>query len=353
VQKINLDLTEGRTYEASQLCMSYIARKKDTLGKKGISDLIFHIAGYFCTNNGHSDAGTIIQWYIEDGASRDHKFTFPNGEITAESPCDIKKLTDLLVSLKPVDAAGIVNKVCGPVHMTVLKETSKTGVSAPLASRMELLERNFAKIFEASLNWFNAYKCNLRLNNIERAANNLDSWSKEGYLSERPLFFGRAVLELLSTGAIEKAAELVKHSNAYINNEPAEGGGPSAAAYAVWHAALIASGLASMEPKPRVDKYRIFSILNERYRNILGNVDYRLVTLFDKVGESCFNVVRPESQHNPFSFLQSMLANTSSKGGAYSDFVPPKPGQGGLPAGLDMNMMLNMINSMQDTKPKK
>ncbi len=70
VQKINLDLTEGRTYEASQLCMSYIARKKDTLGKKGISDLIFHIAGYFCTNNGHSDAGTIIQWYIEDGASR-------------------------------------------------------------------------------------------------------------------------------------------------------------------------------------------------------------------------------------------------------------------------------------------
>ncbi len=74
VQKITIDLTEGRTYEASQLCMSYIARKKDALGKNGVSDIIFHIAGHFCANNGHSDAGTIIQWYIEDGASKGIKY---------------------------------------------------------------------------------------------------------------------------------------------------------------------------------------------------------------------------------------------------------------------------------------
>jgi hypothetical protein len=46
----------------------------------------------------------------------------------------------------------------------------------------------------------------------------LEAWSAEAYPTEKPLFFAKALLQLLSDGKIKLAGELLMHSNKLIKD---------------------------------------------------------------------------------------------------------------------------------------
>ena len=100
-----------------------------------------------------------------------------------------------------------------------------------------------------------------------------------GYATEKPLFFARAVLQLLSDGKIAKASEFLLVSTKYVE----EGIQTNTAAVAVWNLATILSNLAILPPKPRVDPTKIFSIIAQLYFPILSKIDPKLIDLLEKV----------------------------------------------------------------------
>lgn len=318
-----------------------------TTGHEGTSTLVFFGARLLCDKNAHTDAGTLLLWFIEHGAGDDYKFHFEEGAITSGKYCDIQRLSDLLNTLEPTKASAIVDKIYSPLHFVSVKKSISKG---DLAKRIESLEATFANIFEIKKDWYNAYKSNLRLNNIEKSSKLLEAWTSEGYKNERPLFFARALLQLLADGQTAKATELLKYVEPMVGETGNEvAGGPSSAGLAIWHLAFILTNLAAQEPKPRVDKARIFTVLSDRYSSLLSSLDGNLVTIVEKVGLSTFKV-RPSEEKagpNPMAFLQQMLSAGPSSGGMPSFPAPKGDGRGG---GLDMQMMMNMLNSMQNMK---
>ena len=289
----------------------------------------------------------MLLWFIEHGAGDDYKFHFEEGAIESGKYCDIQRLSELLNTVEPVKASAIVDKIYSPLHFVSVKKNISKG---DLAKRLENLEGIFANIFEIKKDWYNAYKSNLRLNKIEKSSQILDIWASEGYKNERPLFFARALLQLLADGQSAKASELLKYVEKMVRETGDEApGGPSSASLAVWHLAFILTSLAAQEPKPRVDKARIFTVLADRYNTILSSLDGNLVTILEKVGLTTFKV-RPSEERsgpNPMAFLQQMLSAGPGVG------MPAAPSKGSAKAGggeLDMQMMMSMLNSMQNMK---
>lgn len=338
------ELSCGNKYEASQLAISFIARKKKTLGPSGVSSSVFEAARLLIDNSASADAGTLLEWFIEDGAGEGFKFHVEEGQLTGDKYCDLDRLGKLLAGLAPELASPVVEKIYGPVHLAVLKKK----VTGGLAQRLEQLERSWATLFETTKNWYAAYKASLRLHDTARAAKILDLWSKDGYASERPLYFGRALLQLLSENKVKQASDLLQHSIPLVGETGEEpDGGAVSAAMAVWHLALILTQLANLEEKPRVNKNKIFGIICQRYVGILEGIDPKLTVILEKAGTAVFDV-RPPPQAagpNPMAFIQSMLAG----GPPQNDVVAPpskaKPS-------IDMQALLQMMDQMQALKPK-
>lgn len=338
------ELSVGNKYEASQLAISFVARKKKAFGHSGASALVFEAARLLIENGAAADAGTLLEWFIEDGAGEGYKFHMEEGQLTGDKYCDLDRLSQLLAGLTPELASPVVEKIYGPVHLGILKKK----LSGGLAQRLELLERNWATLFEVTKNWYSAYKASLRLQDTARAAKILDHWSNEGYASERPLFFGRALLQLLSENKVKQASELLRHSTPLVAESGEEPpGGSVSAAMGVWHLAIILTQLANLEEKPRVNKMKIFGIICQRYVGILEGIDPKLTVILEKVGTAVFDV-RPPPQAagpNPMAFIQSMLAGGSAPQNDVAAPTNAKPS-------IDMQALLQMMDQMEAMKPK-
>lgn len=374
--KMRKEIDQGHPYEALQLAESYVARKKKTFGRSVTSALVFHGCQILIDSKASADAGTLLMWFIEDGAGDDYYFRFEENDLSGDVYCDVQRLIDLLSKLSPTDAFPMVDKIYGPLHKAAVKKNVSKS-SSTLTERLNRLELNLIDIFEATNNWYSAYKAIVRLGDMNRAARLLNSWARDGYASEQPLFFGRACLQLLSEGHIQKAQDLITASEPYIvenvgTNAP-EGANIQDAALAVWHLSKILTGLAVLEPRPRVDKPKIFGIITTKYSHTLLRLDPKLTLLFEKIGQHAFGI-RPAGadQPNPMAAMfQSMFANpppapaaapaisnsssSSSKSGSRSKSKSKaKTAPGGNPTGtktsgpdVDLDAMMNMLSTMK------
>jgi len=342
-EKLIPQLRSRHFYESQQYVQSFVARKKKVLGQSQTSNLVFHGARLLIEHNAPADAGTLLVWFIEDGAGVDYQFKLEKAELVDDKYCDSARLLDLLADLNPDKIIPFVDKVYGPLHVFAAKENISK--ESPLYSRLVRLEHIFATAFELSKKWSIAFKAVLRIEDSTRIAQVLNSWSKEGYRTEKPIFFARSILQLLADKKVALASELSEKSAEYFQdniNLPAgvEDDDSMATNLSAWHLAIILSGLASLPPMPRVDKTKLFGILSQLYALQLYRIDGKLAELLDKVGTNLFNFASTTSQPeppNPMTLLKNMLAGASA---------PPK-NPGGIDPGFDLNAMMSMLNQMQ------
>lgn len=341
-EKMVNELQGGHPYEAFQLAMSVVARKKKQIGRSTTSALVFHACGILLDNNASSEAGSLLSWFIEDGAGDDYYFKLEEN-LTAENYCDSQRLITLLGGYSHEVTFPMVEKIYGPIHKLAIKK--RVSASSPLGQRLHQLELTWISCFEANKSWHSAYKALVRINEISRAAGILNSWAQEGFASEQPLYFARAILTLLSEGHITKSEELVRSAAAFVvDREDISPADPQAAYLAVYHFAIILSNLSAMEPKPRVDKVKIFGIITTKYAPLIQRVDPKLILLFEKIGQNAFGLKSAKETTNPMAALfQNMMAGATA----------PKPAAGKKKAaglgGLDLNAMMSMMNALQGT----
>jgi hypothetical protein len=367
--KMNADLSEGHPYEALQYVQSFVARKKKTLGQSGTSTFVFHGANQLMSNNASSSAGVLLKWFIEDGAGVDYHFNFCAEALSAKNYCDLQRTIEFLQNLSSEQAYPIVDIIYAPLHLLIAK--SKVKKTAAMSDRENKFEALCAKVFMDSGAYYHSFKSFIRLNLIKEASDVLLMWSQKGFASERPLFFGRALLYLLSEGKVTAASELLKISAAHIQDnispEPgtansAPGGGVESVPLAVWHLATILTELAVMPAAPRVDKTKLFGHLFSRYGPFLFDVDSKLLEFLTKAGEAVFGFsVQQQTKGraganggqgtgagaaNPMAMLQGLMGGAGAAGAGAGGAGAAGVGKNGLPAGLDMEKMMSMMNAM-------
>ena len=193
---------------------SYLARKKKNLGNNIVSQLVFHAMKLMVQYNSSSSAGTLLTWFIEDGAGTDFQFKLQYEDLNSDNYCDILRLTDFLSSISATEAAPVVDSVYGPIHVFISK--SKRAGGSTLSQRLENLERLFARILEEAKRWRNAFRSYVRINNMAKVCTVLSAWSAEGHATEKPLFFGRALIQLLADAKKSQALELLTHCTPLI-----------------------------------------------------------------------------------------------------------------------------------------
>jgi len=338
-EKMIPQLQSNCFYEAQQYVQSFVARKKKVLGQSQTSSLVFHGARLLLDHNGAADAGTLLVWFIEDGAGIDFHFRLEkSSDLTGDKYCDADRLLSLLAPLSPEKIYPLVDKVYGPLHILAAKESASKDTA--LSARLSKLEEVFASAFESNKKWTLAFKAIYRVEDTSRMASILNAWSKEGYKTEQPLFFARAVFQLLSDKKIATAASLIEKSAPFIqDNATTAPEVEMGSSLATWHLATILSGLASLPPMPRVDKTKLFGLLMQLYYPLVARIDPKLVELLDKVGSATFNFASQVTQAeppNPMTMLKHMLSG-----------APPKAPPGTMNPGFDLNAMMAMLQNMQ------
>ena len=387
--KMTPELTEGHHYEALQYVQSFVARKKKSIGRSTVSAAIFYGAKKLAEHNASVSAGTLLKWFIEDGAGAEHGFKLNNTELSGNEYCDIQNLIDFLANLEERHAFPVVDAVYSPLHLLVTK--AKLGKDTTIAKRMAKFEEISARSFLEAGKYLAAFKAYIRLEMVECASDVLAAWSARGYGSEKPLFFARALIYLLAEGKVSIANELLGFSKKHIvDNIDGEGngGGPDSGPLAVWHLATVLTDLANFPPMPRVDKAKLFGILYSRYGYCLTQMDPVLLELLLKAGEVVFNyqvgqqggngggAARPAA--NPMAMLQGLFGaqqqqyqqqgasaggsgggsgSGTSKGGkgakkgkAAATTPTAAPGAAGM-GGMDLDQMMRMMERIQHAQP--
>lgn len=352
--KMEAELKDGHNYEALQYVQSFVARKKKNLGQQNTSSVVFHGARQLVASNASLSAGVLLKWFIEEGAGSDYSFLLSMEKISNSNYCDVQRVVDLLTGLNAEQGYPIVDAIYDPLHLVVAKLKIKK--SEPMLQRLNKFEELCAKIYLEHGAFYHSFKCYLRLNKMQEAANALLQWSAKGYASEKPLFFARGVLYLLSEGKVSAANELLTISQSYvIDNIGTEGtvagngGGAESAPLAVWHLATILTELAAMPTMPRVDKTKLFGILYSRYGSFLVQYDTKLLEILTKAGEAVFGFSIQAQQQgrsgapapaNPMAMLQGLL------GGGAGNNAGAAAGKAGAPA-MDMDKMMSMMSRLQ------
>jgi len=354
--KLEAKISGSTSYEALQYVQSFVARKKKALGKSNTSQCVFRGAKLLVDRGSSSDAGALLVWFIESEdlfhlagsvkkAGAAAAGTAGDG---SDNYCDTERILSLLTGLSAEKAGPVVDQIYGPLHQVVSKAGMLRGAGA-VSDRMGQFERLSADVFEGTKKWFSAYKVVMRLDDVQRGARLLNEWSKEGNLHEQPLYFGRAVLMLLADKKLGQAEELVRQSTPFVadNVSPSSPGGPSSGPLAIWHLAVILSGLASMPPMQRVDKVRLFSILQTRYKDIVEKTDPRLHELILRVGTTSFAIALPEemTRNNPMAMFQKMMM---ASGGMGAGMAPPSSsGGGGQDQQIDMAAIMKQLRHLE------
>jgi hypothetical protein len=346
-EKVLAEINAGHSYEALQYVQSFVARKKKHLGRKETSAMVFYGARLLVDNGAPADAGTLLAWFVEDGAGEDYTFHMEEKKALTETEiyCDLQRISDLLNGMPSTQSLPIVSRIYGPLHKAVLsiKATKK---NTALWKRLDASEQIFATVFEETKDWLSAYKSVLRLqtSDISRAASILDKWSDEGFPTEKPLFFGRAILQLLAENKVPKAVEMLAASKKYIDAISANTVDASSA-MAVYNLSMICTELVTMPERPRVDPQKIFTIVANLYVPFISRVDPKLIDLLEKVGVAYFGLRKSEEAPNPMAaMMQSMFAGASA--GPQSQVQAPQ-GKGSNrptpPPGMNMNDIMKML----------
>lgn len=314
------------SYEALQYLQSYVARKKKSIGKDNTGLAVFFGADLLAKRKAFNYVGELFEWFM--------------GGSEFDLDTSLKRIEDMLKKLSAEDAEPVVNVIYGPLHQKVVKSMTKANQKG-LSVQLLKLDAIFADVFQKTKKWPNAYKAILRLGDVKRAATVLNDWSKDAFKYEKPLFFARAVMTMLSEKKIEQAAEMCKHGAQFLkeedNIEPARAGEEDSSHLAAWHLAYILSGLASLPPMQRVDKTKLFNVLTTLYSSTLDILDTKLLELLEKIGKACFSVKGQDDgrMQIPALFQGLMAANAPRPQG--------QPQRKQEPNMADIQMMLNKL----------
>ncbi len=341
-------LAEGTSYGALQYLQSFVARKRKQMGADNTSQIVFYGASCLVSNGNGHDAGNALKWFVE---SKDLLHIDP--AVKDSGFCDTLRLVELFRKFQAKDLEPCASVIYDPFHKVVVESKMTVGVhiNSNVTKRMKEFDELCADIFEQTKVWRSAYRVCTRLNLIERSASILNSWSDNDstYMHEKPLFFARAILTLLSEKRVAAAAELANASKSFMNStdnavvEPLVPGGVDSAYLACYHVSIILAELAALPPAPRVDKARLYQVLANLYVDVMDHIDSRLVDLLEKVGGEVFGLGKKEKQQiDPMNMFQAMM--NAGGGGPSSGNGKGKAGQIG---GMDVNQMLNMLNQMQ------
>lgn len=317
-------------YEALQYVQSFVARKKKHLTPNITSQLVFLGAKKLIQDDSPADAGTLLLWFIEGGAGEDNPIHIETKELDsgADLYCDIDRLIQLVKKLDSSKTVFISEKV----YVALVKILAKLKIpkNSSISERINLLEDIFADAFETAQLWHLACKAVVRLEDMERLAKDINSWSDEGYATEKPLYFARAALQLFSESQAQLGMKLVKESTPLIDEAKyTDATGNPYASLAIWHAVIIMADMLSLTARPGPDKTKIFKQLTTRYGPFIAKTDPKLMPLFVATGEKLFGVVSDAPQGMD---LLGML------GGG---------GKPGAPGGLDMGKMMQMMQQMR------
>lgn len=366
-EKVRQELGGQHVYEALQYVQSFVARKKKILGARGVSQAVFLGARLLVNDSSveasaaGSAAGNLLKWFIEEGAGSDHPFVIHPDNLNASNYCDTQNLLDLLTSLPANRAGPLVTVVYNPFHLSLTKRKIKR--HSGLALRINKLENIFAASFLAIKHFHQAFKCYSRLDDADKLCETLVAWTEEAYVTERPLFFGRALLTLLAENKVALARDLLCACSSHISdNVQSSGGGAQSASLAVYHVAVTLTELAALPPHDRVNKPRLFVLVYRRYASLFAQLDTRLLETLVKVGEQVFHFdgagmpggsAPRDAGPSPMALLQQMFtggqapsfpgsnANGAAARGAAAQRGGPAPG-------LDMNTIMSFLGKMNN-----
>jgi hypothetical protein len=366
--KVKQELDQQNIYEALQYVQSFIARKKKIMGSEGVSSAVFTGAKLLLQASSIDPSvrgnvtGSLLKWFIEEGAGADHPFRLL--DTNGNAPCDTANLLELVHGLNDVSAGTLVSIIYNPIHLLLTRRKIKAKSS--LEKRVKKLETFFANAFLNSKQFLAAFKSFSRLEEAQGIVETLKRWSAEGYTSEVPLFFGRALLALLADGKLSLATAVLQLSAPLIPDNiggalgPSKGGGALSSSLAVYHVSVILTDLAGLPPHDRVNKPRLFVLLFNRYGPLIQQLDLKLFEALVRTGELLFNFESPEraqqaqAPSGPFAMLQQMMRGGMSP--------PPAPTTGSQVAAggraqqqeqappLDFNSMLRVLSSMNQQK---
>lgn len=387
-EKVIAEVRAGGVYEALQYIQSFIARKKKVLGQRSTSAAVWLGTRTLLKEAVASaaslpapqalpasavllaqTAGELLRWFIEEGAGPENHFHLHaeplNTAITAQNGpyCDVALLLELLTPLDARIAGPIVDAIYSPLHVYIARSNvnSANKRHAHLSQRIHKCELLFAQTLQRNKRYLLAFKSLARLQDAEQLALCLSHWASEGYATEKPLFFARALLQLLAEKKPAFAKELLHAALPFVEDNVSVSaahtakrspGDAHSAPLAVWHVAVILTDLANFAPMPRVDKTKLFGLLHRRYGALFVQLDVRLLEVFLKAGESCFRYVLEspaDSTPSPMAMLQSLLAGGAPQGppSSSSRSVGPAGRAPAGPGGMDFSQLMSMMSKLQ------
>jgi hypothetical protein len=278
-------------YEALQYVQSFIARKKKHITANQSSELVFSGAKKLIESNSATDAGALLVWFIESGAGEGHEFHIEYKEIEDNNDlyCDVDRLYKTIRKLDNDRSVLIVEKIYQPLSKILSR--AKLPKNSSLLDRITLIEDLFADVLESTAQWQLACKSVTKLQDMDRLAKLLNCWSNEGFWTEKPLYFARAVIQQFAEGNTQLGIKLIRESSEFIDDAVFHIEGCPLASLSVWHLTVIIADLVSLTARPGPDKAKIFKQLSSRYYPIVSKVDAKLVSQLGVIGEKLFGVV--------------------------------------------------------------
>ena len=250
--QLDSDIGEGKRKEALAYAQAFIVRKRSSVGRKGTSELVFSAALVFADLLCIAEAGSLLEWFIDVGAGEGYQFFMEKHSHTSVlyAYCDIAHIYDFLDDIPTEAKYPIVKYIYQPLQHAIAQKRLTVYVqtgNGPLFVRLSMLEQRFTQIFEESKDWLHAFISSLRWQepDLARISSIVERWAE--HADDKPLAFGKAVLQLLAVKDIGFAASLLKDCALHVettNSSSASKPTPSSSSLVVFEVAKRLTDLA-------------------------------------------------------------------------------------------------------------
>jgi hypothetical protein len=277
-EKLSQALREGRSYDAMQYAQSFLARKRAgsvLAGPAALTHCLFAVRR-FLSLGFPSEGGELLRWAIAN------KYF--------EEGLDVEHIADALAQLAGVlseakaEAAGQLAKTAARDLLEVMDRHGRSSTEAALLRNpVHALRSVLAETLGSIESWHLAVDVLYLGDDMAALSRALLGLASQGGRCELPLFFARAVLQLLSNGRVEAADSLLAEGAHIIE---ARESNRNSMTIAVWHFVVMLVDLIvrgkSLPPKERQNIYRL---LSEKYQSIVQDVDSKLVDLAGDIAQ--------------------------------------------------------------------
>lgn len=292
-EKLSRALREGRPYDASQYAQSFLARKRAgsvLAGPASLTHCLFAVRR-FLSLGFPSEGGDLVRWavanrYFEEGLDADH---------VADG---LAQLAGILSEAK-AEAAGQLAKCAARDLLEVMNRRGRSPAEAALLREpVRALRGALAEALGSVGSWRDAVDVLQPGDDMVSLSRALLGHAEQGARCELPLFFARAVLELVGDGRLDSADALLAEAEGIVEARQTN---RNSMTIAVWHYVVILVDLLvrgkALTMKERKSVYRL---LSEKYHTIVQDVDPKLADLAASVAEEQ-GLASPTASAHPFS----------------------------------------------------